>query len=89
MANTLTRKKPRRNSTRRTKVANMTREELRDMIETLIDHKLSEIVTGEPRQSAKKITSEMRQRAIAAAGRFLSGHLDISIEHDEYLATDY
>ncbi len=50
MANTLTRKKPRRKSTRRTKVADMTREELRDMIETLIDRKLSEIVTDEPRQ---------------------------------------
>ncbi len=36
--------------------------------------------TGEP--TAK----ELRRKAAAAAGRFRSGHRDISIRHDDYLA---
>ena len=32
---------------------------------------------------------EIRRRAIAVAGRFRSGHSDISTNHDEYLAEAY
>lgn len=32
---------------------------------------------------------ERRRRAIAAAGRFSSGHNDLSTDHDRYLAEDY
>ena len=32
---------------------------------------------------------ERRRRAIAAAGRFHSGHDDLSTNHDRYLAEDY
>ncbi len=89
MASTLTRKKTRRSRSKPPKVADMTKDELRDMIKTLIDHKLAGIAAQEHVQSAKKITPEMRKRALAATGRFRSGHPDISTEHDEYLATDY
>ena len=33
--------------------------------------------------------AERRRRAIAAAGRFRSGHKDLSTDHDRYLAEDY
>ena len=32
---------------------------------------------------------ERRRRAIAAAGRFRSGHGDLSIDHDRYLAEGF
>ncbi len=89
MASTLTRKKIRRNRTKQSKIAEMTREELREMIESMIDNKLAGFAASGLGQPVKKITPEMRQRALAAAGRFRSGHPDIAIEHDEYLATDY
>jgi predicted transcriptional regulator len=34
-------------------------------------------------------TQERRRRAIAAAGRFQSGHTDLSTDHDRYLAEDF
>lgn len=32
---------------------------------------------------------ELRQRALKAAGRFHSGHDDIAVKHDDYLADAY
>jgi hypothetical protein len=32
---------------------------------------------------------EHRQRALAAAGKFRSGHGDLSVKHDDYLAEAY
>ncbi len=41
------------------------------------------------RQSSSVDIAERRRRAIAAAGRFHSGQLNISAEHDRYLAEAY
>jgi len=41
------------------------------------------------RQSGHADDVEKRQRAIAAVGRFHSGHSDVSAEHDRYLAEAY
>ena len=40
---------------------------------------------GSPHPSDMTDMAELRQRAIAAAGRFESGVSDISVEHDRYL----
>ena len=86
MASTLTRKKSRKRVPR---VGNMTRDELRVMIKKEIDHTLKATALARVRQANHKVTSEMRRRALAAAGRFRAGRADISSKHDEYLATDY
>jgi ABC-type taurine transport system substrate-binding protein len=41
------------------------------------------------RQTIGMDLAERRRRAIAAAGRFLSGQADISSRHDDYLAEVY
>lgn len=38
------------------------------------------------RQSSTPSRAEMKQRALAAAGRFRSGEKDLSTRHDDYLA---
>lgn len=91
MASTLSQKSRRtRTAIQRTrKVANMTPDELRAMIETLIDHKLTTINPTPAPSPEQAVTAQMRQRAISAAGRFRSGHPDISANHDDYLTTSY
>ena len=32
---------------------------------------------------------DRRRRALAAVGRFRSGHRDVSVDHDHYLAEDF
>jgi|YNPNPStandDraft_1061719.scaffolds.fasta_scaffold420066_1 hypothetical protein len=66
------------------RVKDMTLDELRALIEMLIDRRLEENMT--PR---RPITATMRRRAIAAAGRFRSGCSNISNQHDEYLVASY
>lgn len=84
----LKQKKKRTVTTQRSRrVGDMTTGELRALIEGLIDHKLAR-GNAEP-LSERAITASMRQRAISAAGRFHSGHSDISIHHDDHLCTSY
>jgi hypothetical protein len=40
----------------------------------------------QPHSPIRAITARMKQRAVSAAGRFHSGHSDISAKHDDYLA---
>jgi hypothetical protein len=40
-------------------------------------------------QSSGVSAAERRRRAIAAIGRYDSGHSDISVHHDDYLAKAY
>jgi metal-responsive CopG/Arc/MetJ family transcriptional regulator len=41
------------------------------------------------RQSSTLSKAEMKQRALAAAGRFRSGQKDLSTRHDDHLAEIY
>ena len=70
-------------------VADMTADELREMIEELIDRKLAELAPASAGGIPRWITASMRQRAMSAAGRYHSGHSDISIDHDKHLAESY
>ena len=87
MASTVTRKRLR--ATAKTRVADMTTDELRAMIEKLIDRKLARLTPASNQTPELRITTQMRQRALSAVGRFHSGHRDISANHDEYLTTSY
>ncbi|MGO9410445.1 MAG: CopG family transcriptional regulator [Spirochaetia bacterium] len=40
-------------------------------------------------QGGEKSPTELRQRALAAAGKFRSGLHDVATRHDGYLAGDY
>ena len=84
MASTLTRRKSHRR--RASRIGNMTREELRAIIKREIERTLRASASARIR---RKVTRQMRQRAIAAAGQFRAGRADISSRHDDYLATDY
>ncbi|MBI3537504.1 MAG: hypothetical protein HY070_08115 [Chloroflexi bacterium] len=86
MASSVTRKKLRKQATR---IGNMTRDELRAMIEQLINRKLSASTSSPTRRAHREITPEMRRRAMKAVGQFRAGHAEVSSEHDDYLATDY
>jgi hypothetical protein len=45
---------------------------------------------GNLMQASRDVSDEERkQRAIRAAGRFRSGHADVSVDHDRYLAESY
>jgi Ribbon-helix-helix protein, copG family len=55
---------------RRTSVAELIRQAVEDLL----------------RQSPTLSRAEMKQRALAAAGRFRSGVKDLSTRHDDYLA---
>lgn len=68
------------------RVAEMTTDELRAMIEKMIDRKLG---NGNAIQPKNQITPAMRQRAISAAGRFRSGRSDVSRQHDDHLTASY
>jgi len=90
MASTVSRKKRRSRATPRTRrVADLTTDELRDLIEQLLDRKMAEYNPVSVRSSESTITPPMRQRAFAVAGRFHSGRSDISSQHDEYLAASF
>jgi hypothetical protein len=67
----------------------MTAKELRTMIETLLDQKLAPFSPLPTRTLEHTVTAAMRRRAASAAGRFHSGHPDISVNHDEYLTASY
>ncbi len=71
------------------KMVELTAEELRSLIENLIDRKLASHLTTPARPLKHTITAPMRQRALSAAGRFRSGYPDLSTRHDEYLSEDY
>ncbi len=90
MASTSTRKKTRsRGAPAPRRVADMTTDEFREMLDALIEEKLAQL-GGVPGLAAKpEITAEMRQRALAVSGRFHSGHTDISEDHDRYLDASY
>ncbi len=89
MASTVSRKRTRSRATpAQRRVADMTLDELREMMDQLIEAKLVEF-GGVPRNGEKQVTAEMRERAARAAGRFHSGSSDISQEHDRYLETTY
>jgi hypothetical protein len=62
----------------------MTTDELRVMIEKLIDRRLTDSLAG--RTSERTISRQMRERALSAVGRFHSGHADVSASHDDHLA---
>lgn len=86
---TLWQKKSRTRSTRqRRTVSDMTADELRAMIEALLDRKLTDLAFTSTR-GKNQITASMRQRALSAAGRFHSGRSDVAIDHDQYLAESY
>jgi len=70
-------------------VADLTTDELRAMIEQLIEHKLAEFSPMPTRSTENKVSPQMRQRAASAAGRFHSGLSDISGKHDDYLLMGY
>jgi hypothetical protein len=70
-------------------VVDLTADELRAMIEQLIEHKLAEFRPWPTRSKENMVTAQMRQRAASAAGRFHSGLSDISGKHDDYLLTAY
>jgi hypothetical protein len=85
MASVKTRKVRGRAQAHSRRVKDMTSDELRTLIETLIDHKF----TIERLGTQRPITAEMRRRAISAAGRFRSGQADVSIRHDDHLIASY
>ena len=90
MASTPSRKRtrPRRAAPQR-RVADMTMDEFREMLDELIEQKLTQL-GGRPNHPAQRqVTPEMRQRALAVSGRFHSGRSDISEEHDRYLDASY
>jgi hypothetical protein len=90
MASTPGRKRTRaRPATRPRRVADLTTHELRKMIGQLIEDKLAEFDPRAARVTESIVTVQMRQRAVAAAGRFHSGYSNISDKHDEHLATSY
>lgn len=90
MASTVSRKRTRsRTVPSRRRVADLTMDELREMLDQVIEQKLVEF-GGVPKPSAeKRVTAEMRQRAASVAGRFHSGASNISEDHDRFLATSY
>ena len=51
----------------------------------LIRHSVDQLINSAGVVDVK----ERRRRAIGAAGRFRSGHNDLSTEHDRYLAEDF
>ncbi len=86
MASTPRRKRTRsRTAPRPRRVADLTTDELREMIEQLIKSKLAEFNPLPMRSPENIVTTRMRQRAVFAAGRFHSGSSDISGNHDNYL----
>ncbi len=90
MASTASRKSTRsRVAPSQRRVADLTMDELREMLDQLIEQKLVEFGGVPTRPSEKRITAEMRRRAGAVAGKFHSGRSDISEEHDRYLAASY
>lgn len=90
MASTPSRKRIRsRTAPQSPRVADLTTDELRGMIEQLIEQKLVEFSPLQMTSTEKTITSQMRQRAVSAAGRFHSGLSDISSQHDEFLNASY
>src|SRR5438105_12362259 len=60
------------------RVVDLTTDELRALIEQLIEHKLAEFSSMPTRSTENLISPQMRQRAASAAGRFHSGLSDIS-----------
>ena len=90
MASTPSRKRTRsRAAPQSSRVADLTTGELRGMIEQLIEQKLAEFSPLPMRSTEKTITSQMRQRAVSAAGRFHSGLSGISSQHDDFLNASY
>lgn len=90
MSSTPSRKRMRaRPAARPRRVADLTTDELRKMIGQLIEDKFAEFKPLPARVTEYKVTAQMRQRAVAAAGRFHSGYSDISDKHDEHLVTSY
>lgn len=85
MASVKTRKVRGRAQVHSRQVTDMTPDELRLLIETLIDHKFA---LGHP-VVKRPITAAMRRRAISAAGRFRSGQSNVSVQHDEDLVASY
>lgn len=89
MASTPTRKRKQSPSAARPRrVGDLTTDELRGMIEQLIERKLEKISLAPMHASKRTITGKMRERATSAAGRFHSGFSDISSNHDDFLTTD-
>ena len=90
MALTLKQKRKRASTVSRPHpIANMTTDELRALVEAMIDRKLAKFNRTRTPLPSRAITARMRQRAVSAAGRFHSGHADISAHHDDYLAASY
>ncbi len=90
MASTVSRKRTRsRTAPSRRRVADLTMDELREMLDQVIEQKLVEFGGVPTHPSEKRITAEMRRRAGAVAGKYHSGRSNISEEHDRYLAASY
>ncbi len=90
MASTLSRKRTRSRATAPPRrVADLTIDELREMIEQSVERKLAKVNPLPAASTEKTITVQMRQHARSAAGRFHSGFSDVSSKHDEHLATSY
>lgn len=89
MASTVSRKRTRSRVTpSQRRVADLTLDELREMLDQLIEQKLVEF-GGVPRDGEKQVNAEMRLRAARVAGRFHSGLSNISEEHDRFLDASY
>ncbi len=89
MASTVSRKRSRSRATlSQRRVGDLTLDELREMLDQLIEQKLVEF-GGVPRNGERQVTAEMRQRAARVAGRFHSGISNISEEHDRFLEAGY
>ncbi len=90
MASTPSRKRTRsRAVSRPRRVADLTIDELREMIEQSIERKMAESNPPPASLTDKTVTAQMRRRARSAAGRFHSGYSDISSKHDDHLAASY
>jgi hypothetical protein len=90
MASTASRKRTRsRAAPSRRRVADLTTDELREMLEQLIERKLVEFGGLPSHSTEKSVTAEMRLAAAAVAGRFRSGVSNISEDHDRFLAASY
>ncbi len=90
MASTVSRKRARsRTAQSRRRVADLTTDELREMLDEVIEEKLAKLGGIQARSPGTRVDAEMRRRAGAVAGKFHSGRSDISEEHDRYLAAGY
>ena len=89
MALNLKQKKKHIPITRSRRIADMSAAELRTLVESMIDRKLAKVNKTRPRPTTRQVTSQMKRRALSSTGRFHSGHIDIAIKHDDYLAASY